>query len=53
VFGPRATLVMVGAPKGSWLLGPLGHIARVRLASLRASQRMVFFISKLNSRTCR
>ena len=27
VLTPRATLVMVGAPKGSRLLGPLGHIA--------------------------
>ena len=37
---------MVGAPKGSRLLGPLGHIAAVRLASLRASQQVVFFISR-------
>jgi NADPH:quinone reductase-like Zn-dependent oxidoreductase len=46
VLEPRGTLVLVGAPKGSRLLGPLGHIVRVRLASLRASQRVVFFISK-------
>jgi hypothetical protein len=32
---------MVGAPKGSRLLGPLGHIGKVRLASLRASQKVV------------
>ena len=37
---------MVGAPKGSRLLGPLGHIAGVRLASLRAGQKGVFCISK-------
>jgi NADPH:quinone reductase-like Zn-dependent oxidoreductase len=48
VLHPRATLVLVGAPKGSRLLGPLGHIGRVRLASLRASQRVVFFISKVD-----
>jgi len=48
VLGPQATLVMVGAPKGNRLLGPLGHIVKVRLASLRASQRVLFFISKLN-----
>jgi NADPH:quinone reductase-like Zn-dependent oxidoreductase len=48
VLNPQATLVMVGAPKGSRLLGPLGHIVKVRLASLRASQRVVFFISKLH-----
>jgi NADPH:quinone reductase-like Zn-dependent oxidoreductase len=39
-------LVLVGAPKGSRLLGPLGHIAGVRLASLRGGQKVVFFISK-------
>ena len=37
---------MVGAPKGGRLLGPLGHIAGVGVASLPASQRAVFFISK-------
>ena len=46
VLHPRATLVLVGAPKGNRLLGPLDHIGRVRLASLRASQTVVFFISK-------
>jgi NADPH:quinone reductase-like Zn-dependent oxidoreductase len=48
VLAPRATLVLVGAPKGNRLLGPLGHIVKVRLASLRASQRVSFFISKEN-----
>ena len=46
VLHPRATLVLVGAPKGNRLLGPLDHIGRIRLASLRASQKVVFFISK-------
>jgi NADPH:quinone reductase-like Zn-dependent oxidoreductase len=46
VLAPQARLVMVGAPKGSRLLGPLSHIIGVRLASLRASQKVVFFISK-------
>jgi NADPH:quinone reductase-like Zn-dependent oxidoreductase len=49
VLNPQATLVMVGAPKGTRLMGPLGHILKVRLASLRASQRVVFFISSLNN----
>jgi NADPH:quinone reductase-like Zn-dependent oxidoreductase len=48
VLTPEGTLVLVGAPKGSALLGPLGHILKVRLASLRASQKVRFFISKLN-----
>jgi NADPH:quinone reductase-like Zn-dependent oxidoreductase len=46
VLEPQGRLVMVGAPKGSRLLGPLGHIAGARLASLGASQKVVFFISK-------
>jgi NADPH:quinone reductase-like Zn-dependent oxidoreductase len=46
VLNRPATLVMVGAPKGSRLLGPLGHIVKVGLASLAASQRVRFFISK-------
>ena len=48
VLTPEATLVIVGAPKGSRLLGPLGHIVRKRLASIRGSQKCVFFISKVN-----
>jgi NADPH:quinone reductase-like Zn-dependent oxidoreductase len=46
VLEPRGRLVLVGAPKGSRLLGPLRHIARVRLASLRGGQTAVFFISR-------
>ena len=47
VLSPHATLVIVGGPKGP-LLGPLGHIARVRLAALRGSQKAVFFVAKFN-----
>jgi NADPH:quinone reductase-like Zn-dependent oxidoreductase len=48
VLKPHATLVIVGAPKTNSLLGPLGHIARVRLASWRGNQKAVFFVAKLN-----
>jgi len=48
VLGDKATLVLVGAPKANRWFGPLGHIAGVRLASLRASQRVVFFVAKFN-----
>ncbi len=48
VLEPQATLVMVGAPKGSRLLGPLGHIAKVFLAARRSSQKAVFFVAKMN-----
>ena len=30
------------------MLGPLGHIAKVRLAALRGSQNAVFFMAKFN-----
>jgi NADPH:quinone reductase-like Zn-dependent oxidoreductase len=30
-------------------MGPLRHIVKVRLASLRASQDVIFFIAKLNN----
>ena len=46
---PRAALVLVGAPNGNRLLGPVSHIAKVRLASLRASQKAAFFISKVSN----
>lgn len=48
VLNRDARLVLVGAPRGNPLLGPLGRIARLRVASLRASQEVVFFIAKFN-----
>jgi NADPH:quinone reductase-like Zn-dependent oxidoreductase len=48
VLNPQATLVIVGAPKGNRLIGPLSHIVKVRLAALRSSQKAVFFIAKFN-----
>jgi NADPH:quinone reductase-like Zn-dependent oxidoreductase len=48
VLDPQATLVIVGAPKGSRLLGPLSHIVGVRLAAVRTSQKVVFFMAKPN-----
>jgi NADPH:quinone reductase-like Zn-dependent oxidoreductase len=48
ILNPKATLVIIGAPKGNRTLGPLGHIAKVRLASMPSSQRAVFLIAKFN-----
>ncbi len=48
VLNPAATLVMIGAPKTNRLLGPLGHIARVRVAAWRGSQNASFFVAKIN-----
>jgi NADPH:quinone reductase-like Zn-dependent oxidoreductase len=47
VLTPEATVVIVGAQKRR-VLGPIGHIVRLRLASLRGSQKAVFFIAKTN-----
>lgn len=45
VLKPRATVVVVGGPVTP-LVGPLGHIAAMRLGALGSSRRMVFFIAK-------
>jgi NADPH:quinone reductase-like Zn-dependent oxidoreductase len=47
VLKPEATFVLIGSQKRNRLIGPLSHVIKVRLASLRASQKMTFFIAKL------
>jgi NADPH:quinone reductase-like Zn-dependent oxidoreductase len=49
VLKPDATYVLVGSMKKSRLLGPAGHLVKVRLATLRASQTFKFFIAKLTA----
>jgi len=48
VLNPQAILVIVGAPKGNHLIGPLSHIVPLRLASVPSSQKAVFFVAKFN-----
>jgi NADPH:quinone reductase-like Zn-dependent oxidoreductase len=48
VLEPQATVVIVGGPKTNRLFGPLGHVVKVRLAAVRSSQKVVFFIAKFN-----
>jgi NADPH:quinone reductase-like Zn-dependent oxidoreductase len=48
VLEPHGTLVMVGAPEGDRWLGPVSHLAKVRLASLRGDPKAMFFIAKFN-----
>jgi NADPH:quinone reductase-like Zn-dependent oxidoreductase len=48
VLNPNATFVLIGGPKTNRLIGPLGHIIRIRLATLRASQKVSFFIANVN-----
>ena len=48
VLKPKATIIIVGAPKGGGFLGPLSHIVKVRLAALGSKRKAMFFIAKLN-----
>jgi NADPH:quinone reductase-like Zn-dependent oxidoreductase len=48
VLAPRARVVMIGAPATTPVLGPLGHIAATRIASVRSSRTVVFFVAKFN-----
>jgi NADPH:quinone reductase-like Zn-dependent oxidoreductase len=48
-LAPNGTVVLVGGPRGKRLLGPLGHIVRIKLASKLGKRTAVFFIAKPNS----
>jgi NADPH:quinone reductase-like Zn-dependent oxidoreductase len=48
VLKPNATFVLIGGPKTNRLIGPLAHIIKIRLAALRASQKVSFFIANIN-----
>jgi NADPH:quinone reductase-like Zn-dependent oxidoreductase len=48
VLDEQATLVIAGAQTGNRLLGPLSHTLKLRAASVRSSQNVVFFISSFN-----
>jgi NADPH:quinone reductase-like Zn-dependent oxidoreductase len=45
---PQATVVLVGGPKTNRLLGPLGHVIKLRAAGLLSSRSVAFFIAKFN-----
>jgi NADPH:quinone reductase-like Zn-dependent oxidoreductase len=47
VLKPKARHVIVGAPKGSRLLGPLAHVIKLRLGSIGSGRKVAFFIAKL------
>lgn len=46
VLEPDATVIVIGGPRANRLIGPIGHVVGSRLAALRASQRVAFFIAK-------
>jgi NADPH:quinone reductase-like Zn-dependent oxidoreductase len=47
VLKPNATLVVVGGPKANRWIGPLGGLAKLRLAALRSSQKVTFFVASI------
>ena len=48
VLKPHAHFVIVGAPKSNSPIGPLGHVIKIKLGSLGATQKVEFFIAKFN-----
>jgi NADPH:quinone reductase-like Zn-dependent oxidoreductase len=48
VLVPEGIVVLVGGSKKNRLLGPLGHVIRMRLGALRGSRKAVFFVAKFN-----
>ncbi|MFP5331097.1 MAG: NAD(P)-dependent alcohol dehydrogenase [Acidimicrobiia bacterium] len=48
VLAPTARVVVVGGPKDNAVLGPLLHIAGIRVASMLGSQASTFFIAGFN-----
>lgn len=48
VLTAEAPFVIVGAPRGTRLLGPLSRIGKIRLAAVPSNRKAIFFIAKLN-----
>jgi len=46
VLAPDGTVVLVGGPRRNRMLGPLGHIVRVKLASTIGGRKAAFFVAK-------
>jgi NADPH:quinone reductase-like Zn-dependent oxidoreductase len=49
VLAPGGTVVLVGGPREKRWFGPLGHIARMKLAATLGRRAAVFFIAKPNT----
>jgi NADPH:quinone reductase-like Zn-dependent oxidoreductase len=49
VLGSDGTVVLVGGPREKRWLGPLGHVARAKLAATLDRRTAVFFIAKPNA----
>jgi hypothetical protein len=47
VLNPEAKFVLVGAPKGNRILGPVGYMIKLYLSALGAKQKLTSFGSNL------
>jgi NADPH:quinone reductase-like Zn-dependent oxidoreductase len=47
VLTPGAPLVIAGGPRANRLLGPLGHMGRVRIGALLRRRKVVNFLAQL------
>ena len=48
VLKPHATVVLVGGQMGSRVFGPMGHVIRMRVASMFSGRKAGFFVAKFN-----
>ena len=48
VLTPSSRFVLVGAPRGTRLLGPMSHVIRVKLGSLLGGPKVVWFLAQVN-----
>jgi NADPH:quinone reductase-like Zn-dependent oxidoreductase len=49
VLNPQATVVLVGGQMGNRVLGPLGHVIKMRVAAAFGKRKAVFFVAQFNS----
>jgi NADPH:quinone reductase-like Zn-dependent oxidoreductase len=47
VLAPEATVVLVGGPRTP-VIGPLSHVAQMKVASLGSKRKVVFFVAQIN-----
>ncbi len=48
VLAPAATLVIIGGPRKSRLLGPMGGVIRLKLGGMLRRRNVAFFIAQIN-----
>jgi NADPH:quinone reductase-like Zn-dependent oxidoreductase len=48
VLAPQAALVVAGGPRANRLLGPIGHMVRLRAGAVLRRRRVVNFLAQLN-----